>query len=452
MPSTGIGVGASAARGRLWTPRALGASVKLWIDPARATTLPGGVAPSNGTGIASIADAAGGSTVLTQATSGKRYAYNTTNAIAGRPSIDSLAASSSEMSSATGGLVGNVAHAMFAYVQFTATTGQYNSVTSYGPPTGAASCQGLIAGGTAWWAGRLNSGTPNSVGTGAADLNVHLLEKSWDPNTGLTTMRVDGDVVISSGQIASYNLTAELGLYSYAAGTTGTFRLYQALFVAAEFESAGQRLTRLRTEGWFGRCFGYRPTRLWCDGDSITAGVGTNATSNGGTPWPTAIAALLTGYGGASPVTIVNLGISGEALSSMVTAAPTAIDRNRAGQRRKEIVVIAGGSNDLQSGVAAATVYADLVAYCAARRAAGFRVIVCTIMKRASQPAAAATYNALVIANAATIADGLVDLAADPRLDYTVTPANWQNDNTHPNDAGAAVIASLIAPVVNGLL
>lgn len=186
-----------------------------------------------------------------------------------------------------------------------------------------------------------------------------------------------------------------------------------------------------------------------CDGDSLTRGFAATA----GYEYPTVLAAAL-----GSDWEIRNFGVDSQTLNAMSSDAVANNDTPFATTlgTRKNVLVAWGGTNDLYYGDSAATAISDFETYCAARKAAGFKVVACTIIDRTESggswtAADAATFNASVRANYATYADALCDLAADPRLDDYTDSTYYQADGTHLKDAGYAAVAELVEAAVNSL-
>ncbi len=189
------------------------------------------------------------------------------------------------------------------------------------------------------------------------------------------------------------------------------------------------------------------PVRLVYDGDSITGGY----LSTCGFSYPNQADLLLSQCDG------YNFGMGGETLAEMLAAAPTSLDPLYDSTKRQNIVVICGGTNDLYAGATPASVYANLEAYCAARRTAGWKVVVTTILPRSASDSFESnrqTLNASIRANWGTFADGLADIAADSRIGAPGANANlayFAADGTHPNNAGYGILAGIVAGAV-GLL
>ena len=189
------------------------------------------------------------------------------------------------------------------------------------------------------------------------------------------------------------------------------------------------------------------------DGDSITAAFGLLNPATQGYVGQLE-AALGEKFG-----KLINKGISGQTLGGtpgMISLAPTYIDPLY-GSWPRNICSCWGGTNDLANGsVSAASVYASYTTYVQARQAAGWKVIVWTVMDRnaGSTPQATfdtnrATFNALVLANAAG-ADGVVDLTGQALLNAVGAKNNatyFQSGGIHPTAAGCALIVPLAAPI-----
>ena len=126
---------------------------------------------------------------------------------------------------------------------------------------------------------------------------------------------------------------------------------------------------------------------------------------------------------------------------------------------RNNILSVLAGTNDLQNGETGAHIFDLLGRYAASARKAGFRVVVCTVLPRRSfTPAIEAerrSLNALVAGGWRGMADGFVDLAADPVLgpeDALKDPNVYILDGIHLTDYGYQTLASDMAEVVNRLV
>lgn len=187
------------------------------------------------------------------------------------------------------------------------------------------------------------------------------------------------------------------------------------------------------------------------DGNSLTWGVLRDPAS----AFPAQTMALL---GKQYTWTWRNFGLASQQTTTMVGVAATRVDPLYRKHVSHNILVAWEITNDLNAGVAAATALTNFTTYCAARRAAGWKVIVLTVLPRTSASgtfeADRQTINTSIRANWATYADALADVAADSRIG----DSGDQNDTTyyladavHTAAAGDAVVAGIVAAVVAAL-
>lgn len=154
--------------------------------------------------------------------------------------------------------------------------------------------------------------------------------------------------------------------------------------------------------------------------------------------------------------------VGGSSLANLVTRAPlvdAVIPPNKNGRTFLLSVLI--GANDLAaypgaSDAAAASAYASaLAAYCDARRAAGFKVVVCTILPRtnATHNTRRALVNAQIVTWAGTHADAICDFAADATMgpDAAASNTTYYSDGLHPTVTGYGLLEAIIRPALNGL-
>lgn len=194
---------------------------------------------------------------------------------------------------------------------------------------------------------------------------------------------------------------------------------------------------------------------LVCDGNSLTAG---NQSSTG-YDYPCQLQALLS-----TDYEVANFGVSGQTTPDMSGDAASQIDPLYSSSNAGNVLVAWEGTNDLYFNAGATDAYDHLVSYCQARRSAGFRVYVGTIIPRGVWPGTStipgdaatqeatfeswrATVNANLRANWSSFADGLVDFAADARLsDYNDT--TYFADKIHMTDTGYAIVAGLVRDAI----
>jgi lysophospholipase L1-like esterase len=141
----------------------------------------------------------------------------------------------------------------------------------------------------------------------------------------------------------------------------------------------------------------------------------------------------------------------------MIAAATTSVDPRLSPLWPRNVLVIWGGTNDMNAGATGAATYANLVAYCNARRAAagaaGLKIVVLTTIARTLTAISDAqfeidrlAYNALIRANYATFADALVDIATDTHFDAPAdtNDTTYYVDKTHLTVAGYAIVAAAV--------
>lgn len=182
-----------------------------------------------------------------------------------------------------------------------------------------------------------------------------------------------------------------------------------------------------------------------CEGDSITYGYGIAA----GSSYPHQLGTMLgSGY------TVLSSGVSGKritdgSLANTCTNEASRIDECYDASRPSNRLVVFCGTNDLANGDSAATAYSELVTYCQARQAAGWKVCVVTMLPRndVSIEAARTTFNASVRSGWQSFANSIADIAADTAIGDSGDESNttYYSDGIHPTAAGAAIVAGHIS-------
>ena len=191
------------------------------------------------------------------------------------------------------------------------------------------------------------------------------------------------------------------------------------------------------------------------DGDSQTVtGVEgqTLSTTTAGTGYPAQTVA------GIDPrATMRNIAVSGQTVTTVTAAAAANVDAHLAAGKNN-VVLMWGGTNDLVNApdlVApfpdAATVYARIVAYHQARRAAGWKTVVFTILPRtqvvnANYETDRLAVNALIRANWATFADAIADVGGDSIIGAEANLGNFAyfSDGVHVHIAGGRIVARYV--------
>lgn len=197
----------------------------------------------------------------------------------------------------------------------------------------------------------------------------------------------------------------------------------------------------------YARSRGVRTESTWAFcavGDSITQGFGATALSQA---WanklkvgPNCRRANL-GIGGQTIANIVGLGTSHDAMK---------------GAKGDNVMTVWAGTNDLAvNNSPEATVYNNIVTYCTARRAAGWKVVVMTIIPRSTITGANETsrlgINSSILTNWSTFADAVVDVASLAEFSNT-SDTTYFIDGTHPTELGYEVLRQSIEPAVLGLV
>lgn len=211
-------------------------------------------------------------------------------------------------------------------------------------------------------------------------------------------------------------------------------------------DTAGDRFTSFRVIA------AAPPTlkNLVFEGDSLTAGTG----SSGGNTYPAQCITSL----GASLWTYNNNGVAGQTLQAMLSNASTEVDLLSDTGAPANICVIWAGTNDVVGGRTSAQILADLLSYIAGLRAAGFRVVVVTMLARTefvSTPAEEAVRQEV---NTAMLGggygDAVANLSSDSRLDdgTSTLPAGVDSgDHVHLSNTGYGYVASAVATAIGTL-
>lgn len=174
--------------------------------------------------------------------------------------------------------------------------------------------------------------------------------------------------------------------------------------------------------------------------------VGDSRTS--GKLWDTAAVELafpdgLYGYGSRG---VANWGVTGYTWALIQSEAAT-IDA-LLGSGSNVLVVWAGVNRATED---ASQIYARMVSYCNARRAAGWKVIICSeIDSQADMTWHNTVWPALNVLIAAdhSFADGYVNLGGDARLQNALDTTYFNADKIHLTTTGYAVVRDLVYPVL----
>lgn len=145
----------------------------------------------------------------------------------------------------------------------------------------------------------------------------------------------------------------------------------------------------------------------------------------------------------------------GRNLTQMTAESPLCADVMGAKAGVRKVALVWETTNTLMANTNAAATLALLQSYCAARRAAGFSVLVGTCLNRGDGYGAFNTdrlaVNASILANFSNYADGVVDFAAITEL-QTISNATYFNvDQIHLTDAGYQKAADAVTGKVTAL-
>ncbi len=229
---------------------------------------------------------------------------------------------------------------------------------------------------------------------------------------------------------AALQTGTQVGVYSTDAGNSVTAFECFARGNNGEHATLKSAVVRTQTRGL-----------IIFDGDSLTSGQGLTLAES--YPYKVLESKGRASYDG------YNFGVSGQTLVQAAADAITQYD-GFTGIWASSTCVIWAGTNDWDAGATYANTYNTLTSFIAARKAAGYRVIVLTMIKRGTSGAMEtwrAGYNALINANTAG-ADVVIDVGADAAFDDVTDAIYYQGDQVHITAAGATVVAALVTAAI----
>lgn len=230
---------------------------------------------------------------------------------------------------------------------------------------------------------------------------------------------------------AALQTGTQVGVYSTDAGNSVTSFECFARGAGGEHAALKSAVVRPQSRGL-----------IIFDGDSLTSGLGLAALSDT-YPYKVLETEGRANYDG------YNFGISGQTLVQCAADAAAQYD-GFVGTWANNTCVIWAGTNDWDGGATYAATYDVLTSFIAARKAAGYRVIVLTMIKRGTTGAMETWrtgYNALINANTAG-ADVVVDVGALAAFSDVTNTTYYQVDQTHITATGATAVANAVAAVI----
>jgi lysophospholipase L1-like esterase len=159
-------------------------------------------------------------------------------------------------------------------------------------------------------------------------------------------------------------------------------------------------------------------------------------------------------------MTSTNVGVPGQTTPDMLSDAVTQVDPLYNGTLANNVLVCWEGTNDLKLGATAASAYSSLVTYCSNRRAAGYKVVIVTLLPRndggtpGTFEADRQTVNTNIRANWTTFADALADVAAIGAIgDFgDSNNATYYQDNVHMTALGYDIVAYCVCDGIAAVL
>lgn len=183
--------------------------------------------------------------------------------------------------------------------------------------------------------------------------------------------------------------------------------------------------------------------------------IGDSRTSNKRWCFPAVEAAYtsgLFGYGGRG---VANWGVSGYAWANIASEAATTDALLQPGENN---VLVCWAGVNMGTDTTAAQIYARISAYCAARRAAGWKVVICSEIDAQDATRNTAGWHSTVypelnvlLAADHSFADGYADLGANANLQDATNTTYFDADKVHLTAAGYTIVGGIITSVLVAL-
>lgn len=291
-------------------------------------------------------------------------------------------------------------------------------------------------------------------GQGVTAYNSYLDDGNWHIVAAVSdgtklTYYVDGSIVqqangVSSATVLTGLMLGNLNAAANWAGSMGVVAVYPAGHSASQVASCTAAVRSVMA----GRSVSI-PTAsryLAFDGDSITD----PATA------PSPNYTWITNQN-ISPIVPAsqNFAVSGSTLVNLNARTATVDSRLIPGG--KNVLSILIGRNDMAAGIGSVAAFeVAYQAYCQARRAVGWKMVVSTVLPStlAGFNAARNSFNTWLLANYTTFASALADVGNDPTIgpDAAASNATYYSDGTHPTAAGHAIMAPYFTTAVTSAL
>lgn len=201
------------------------------------------------------------------------------------------------------------------------------------------------------------------------------------------------------------------------------------------------------------------------DGDSITNQDGTGGGGNPANRFPDQALAQMGLYSsynintGQTPqILYFDTAIGGRTCQDRITNGPILVDPFMNSHRKYNIVSFQCGLNDYAGGITNPnTVYASILTYVAARKAAGAGFVIVLTMEDAQVFTPNSTFqtfrstlNGLIRAGAVANGYTVMDIAADATMgcDGCASNTTYFRDGEHPTAAGYTIFANYLNPIL----
>jgi lysophospholipase L1-like esterase len=437
----------TAMEGRVRTNSRLGRGGSLSENPFSPASLPNLTLDLEPSGVASVSD---GSKIATwtdpvgnSATQGTDANRPTKQTVANNGASFGVARFAGSHNMATASFLGSGYNTALTF--FIAHSQTNNSLTV-----------STSSGGVTWYTGQAtaqlfntNSLSDTQIGASiSTQTSFHV--RSFRYNGSTKSNRLDGFARTTESATGNLGLSGALTIGKLS---SGGFDFSGDISHIIVYQRALSDAEMLSVERYLGSAVGLNMfPQIVCDGDSLTAGTGVLA----GDDYPSQLQVLL---GGSGAWEKGNYGGAGNTITQLSSDAATQIDGLLSGLKPKNIVIVWAGTNDIAvDSRTGAQAEALLNTYCTARRTAGYKVVVLTMISRGmfngTQEGYRQDFNTAVRANWTTYADALVDVDANTVVGGVGTYANttyYQNDQIHLKAAGFAAVAAALQPVVNSL-